>query len=262
MQRRVQSGLLMLLLALDTTTAAGSAALWRDGLVEEQPGDAARTHAARLPGELAALLAKHGATPADVTAYAVAAGPGSFTGLRVGIATIQGLALVHERRVHAVGMLDLLAHEAARAADAGPGTTIVAWMEAYRGEIFGARFRIHAAAPIDGTGLRPRGGATLERLDDPCVAAPEPLAEAWASAGDGGPAIVIGDGVTRTRATLEAAFGRRARLREPGPLAGTLAALAAAAPDAGVRPHAIVPIYVRRPDAELARDRATVKPTA
>ena len=252
----------MLLLALDTTTATGSAALWRDGLVEEQPGDAARTHAERLPGELAALLARHGATVADVTGYAVAAGPGSFTGLRVGIATIQGLALVHERHVHPVGTLDLLAHEAARAADAAAGTTVVAWMEAYRGEIFAARFRIRAASPLEPSGTRRRGGAIVEPLDAPCVAAPEPLADAWARAGDGGATIVIGDGVTRTRATLEAAFGRHASLREPGPLAGTLASLAAAAPDAGVRPHAIVPIYVRRPDAELARDRAAVRPTA
>jgi tRNA threonylcarbamoyladenosine biosynthesis protein TsaB len=262
MQRRVQPGLLMLLLALDTTTAAGSAALWRDGLVEEQAGDAARTHAERLPGELVTLLARHGATVADVSGYAVAAGPGSFTGLRVGIATIQGLALVHDRRVHAIGTLDLLAHEAARAADAEAGTTVVAWMEAYRGEVFAARFRSRAASPLDAPGGRRRGGAIVDRLDDPVVGHPEPLAQAWAAAGDGRPTIVIGDGVTRTRATLEAAFGARARLREPGPLAGTLAAIAASAPDAAVRPHAIVPIYVRRPDAELARDRATVKPTA
>ena len=66
----------MLLLALDTSTPAGSLALWRDGLVEEQPGDAARSHAERLPGDLAALLARHGLSADDVDRYAVAAGPG------------------------------------------------------------------------------------------------------------------------------------------------------------------------------------------
>jgi tRNA threonylcarbamoyladenosine biosynthesis protein TsaB len=258
----------MLLLALDTTTAAGSAALWGDGLIEEQPGDAARTHAERLPGELAALLGRHGFAPRDVTAYAVAAGPGSFTGLRVGIATLQGLALVHARRVHAIGTLDLLAHDAARAADADPGLTIVAWMEAYRGEVFAARFRIVAAAPFAGAGTgdapgpRRRGAAALECLDQPCVGPPATIAEGWARDAAGGPVLVVGDGVARTRAVLEAAFGAGVRLREPGPLAGTLAALAAAAPDDAVRPHAIVPIYVRRTDAELARDRAAVRPTA
>jgi hypothetical protein len=74
--------------------------------------------------------------------------------------------------------------------------------------------------------------------------------------------VVVGDGVPRTRALLEEAFGRSVRLREPGPLAGTLAALAAARPEAATRPHAVMPIYVRRPDAELARDRAAVRPTA
>ena len=137
----------MLLLALDTTTAAGSVALWRDGLIEERAGDPGRSHAERLPGDLMAILGAHGLAPRDVERYAVAAGPGSFTGLRIGIATIQGLALVGDRLVHAVGTLELLAHDAARASDAGAGTTIVAWMEAYRGEVFAARYRVVQAAP-------------------------------------------------------------------------------------------------------------------
>jgi tRNA threonylcarbamoyladenosine biosynthesis protein TsaB len=251
----------MLLLALDTTTAAGSVALWRGGLIEERAGDAARSHAERLPGDLVALLAAHGHTTRDVERYAVASGPGSFTGLRIGIATVQGLALVGERLVHAEGTLDLLAHDAARAADAEAGTTIVAWMEAYRGEVFAARYRVVAAAPVDADGTRRRGAATLEALDAPVVSAPEPLAEAWGH-GASGRVIVIGDGVPRTRALLVAHFGAAAALREPGPLAGTLAALAARQTDSATRPHAVMPIYVRRPDAELARDRAAVRPTA
>jgi tRNA threonylcarbamoyladenosine biosynthesis protein TsaB len=251
----------MVLLALDTTTPAGSVALWRDGLVEEQPGDAARSHAERLPGDLAALLARHGLTTDDVDRYAVAAGPGSFTGLRVGIATVQGLALVGGRPVHAIGTLELLAHEAARGADAEAGVTIVSWMEAYRGEVFAARYRVVQAAPHGPDGARVRGGAQLEALADPIVSPPEPLARTWATDGMGG-VFVIGDGVPRTRDLLAACFGADAALREPGPLAGTLATLAAARPDAATAPHAVIPIYVRRPDAELARDRAAVRPTA
>ena len=254
----------MVLLALDTTTAAGSVALWRDGLIEERAGDPARSHAERLPGDLVALLGAHGLAPRDVERYAVAAGPGSFTGLRIGIATIQGLALVGDRLVHAVGTLELLAHDAARAGDAGAGTTIVAWMEAYRGEVFAARYRIVQAAPhaqADDAGDRVRGAAILDPLDPPTVSAPEPLARAWAADG-AGRVIVTGDGVPRTQAVLRACFGDEAALREPAPLAGTLAALAAAHADAATRPHAVMPIYVRRPDAELARDRAAVRPTA
>ena len=65
----------MLLLALDTTTAAGSVALWRDGLIEERAGDPGRSHAERLPGDLMAILGAHGLAPRDVERYAVAAGP-------------------------------------------------------------------------------------------------------------------------------------------------------------------------------------------
>ena len=254
----------MLLLALDTTTAAGSVALWRGGLIEERAGDSARSHAERLPGDLIAILGAHGLAPRDVERYAVAAGPGSFTGLRIGIATIQGLALVGGRLVNAVGTLELLAHDAARANDAGAGTTIVAWMEAYRGEVFAARYRIVQAAPHaqpGEAGDRVRGAAILDPLDPPTVSAPEPLARAWAAEG-AGRVIVTGDGVPRTEAILRACFGDEAALREPAPLAGTLAALAAAHADAATRPHAVMPIYVRRPDAELARDRAAVRPTA
>jgi tRNA threonylcarbamoyladenosine biosynthesis protein TsaB len=260
----------MVLLALDTSTADGSVALWRDGLVEERAGDSARSHAERLPGELAALLTAHGLTPRDVERYAVAAGPGSFTGLRIGIATVQGLALVNDRLVHAVGTLDLLAHDAARAADADTGTQIVAWMEAYRGEVFAARYRVARAADpeaadrageVAATAARTRGTAILEPMDAPTVSAPAPLAEAW-GAGRASRVIVTGDGVARTAALLTAAFGPAVVLRSPGPLAGTLAALAARQPDAATRPHAVSPIYVRRPDVEIARDRAAIRPTA
>jgi len=256
----------MVLLALDTTTAAGSVALWRDGLIEERAGDPARSHAERLPGEVTALLGAHGLAPRDVERYAVAAGPGSFTGVRIGIATIQGLALVGDRLVHAIGTLELLAHDAARTADAAAGTTIIAWMDAYRGEVFAARYRVVQAAPqatADVSGVRVRGGARLDVLDPPTVSAPEPLARAWAGdTGEAGPVIVTGDGVQRTHALLADCFGPGAALRPPAPLAGTLAALADARGDTATRPHAIVPIYVRRPDVELARDRAAVHPTA
>jgi tRNA threonylcarbamoyladenosine biosynthesis protein TsaB len=264
MQRDFHHGLLMLLLALDTTTAAGSVALWRDGLIEERAGDPGRSHAERLPGDLVAILGAHGLRPRDVERYAVAAGPGSFTGLRIGIATIQGLALVGDRLVHAVGTLELLAHDAARAGDAAAGATIVAWMEAYRGEVFAARYRVVRAAPHGAAGPagdRVRGAAILDVLDPPTVSAPEPLARSWATSG-AGRVIVTGDGVARTQPILGACFGADAVLRGPAPLAGTLAALAATRSDAATRPHAVVPIYVRRPDAELARDRAAVRPTA
>src|SRR5437764_13514239 len=97
----------MKVLALDTTTRAGSAALVEDDrVVAERSGDGARTHALRLPGEILALADEHAWPLSAIDLYAVASGPGSFTGLRIGIATIQGLAIVHRRRVVSVPVLD------------------------------------------------------------------------------------------------------------------------------------------------------------
>ena len=257
----------MVILALDTTTKAGSCALWRDGaLVEQRPGDAARTHAERLPGDLADLLAAHGLTVKDVDLYAVASGPGSFTGLRVGIATIQGLALVHGRKVVAVSALEALALTGAglRGASlaggaAAAGGTVIAggWMEAYRGEVFGALYRVSAGA--------------LEELAPPSVAAPAELAASWARIiqgdldgassnsgnkdGSGGEAVIIGDAVPSTRDALSAAMPPFVQLLDTVPLAATIAQIAHAHPERATLPHAIIPLYVRRPDAELARDR-------
>src|ERR1700709_87575 len=101
----------MRVLALDTTTRAGSAARVADEqIVDERAGDGTRTHALRMPGEIVSLAAAHEWPLSTIDLYAVASGPGSFTGLRVGIAQIQGLALVHGRRVAAIPVLDALAH--------------------------------------------------------------------------------------------------------------------------------------------------------
>src|SRR5215831_17702615 len=119
----------MRVLALDSTTRAGSVALVENGVVVDQrAGDPSRTHGERLPAELAAL----GAPWPTIDVFAVASGPGSFTGLRIGIATMQGLALVTGRRLVAVSGLEALAQLAG--ADAAPGARVAAWIDAQRGE--------------------------------------------------------------------------------------------------------------------------------
>ena len=126
----------MLVLGLDTTTAEGSCALARHGeLLEVRVGDPAVAHAARLPAELLALLAWHGATLGDVDVMAVAIGPGSFTGLRIGIATMQGLALVRGVGIAALSVLDALAFAGAR--HAGRGCRFVGVItDAQRGDVY------------------------------------------------------------------------------------------------------------------------------
>src|SRR5438128_3217885 len=110
----------MKVIALDTTTRTGSAALIADGrVIEERAGDSARTQAERLPGEVMALAASHHVALAEIDMFAVATGPGSFTGLRIGIATVQGLAAVQRRRIVGVSTLDALAHAESQRVSAG-----------------------------------------------------------------------------------------------------------------------------------------------
>ena len=119
----------MRVLALDTTTRSGSVALIDDQRIEsERGGDATRTHAERLPQEILSLLAEHQLSTPDIDLFAVASGPGSFTGLRVGIATVQGLALVHGRRVVGVSALEALAQVAGQ--ELAQGSLVGAWMDA------------------------------------------------------------------------------------------------------------------------------------
>ena len=148
----------MRVLALDTTTRAGSVALVDDDrVVDERSGDGARTHALRLPGELLALADANGWALPTIDLYAVASGPGSFTGLRIGIATIQGLALVHGRRVAAVPALDALA----QAATGGlpEGALVGAWMDAHRGDVFAALYRVDGRGVASATALGDRRAA-------------------------------------------------------------------------------------------------------
>jgi tRNA threonylcarbamoyladenosine biosynthesis protein TsaB len=228
----------MLILALDTTTAAGSVALLRNGLLAAQRGgNPAITHGERLPGDILSMLEELQLRPADIDLYAVAAGPGSFTGLRVGIATVQGLALVHDKRVVAVSTLDALAH-ACRALGLGD-ELIAAWVDAQRGQVFAALYGREGFTPLEpATALPPH--ETLLRW--------RPHVEARSIA-------FVGDGAVRYKAEIEACYGP-ANVIDPGPLAATIAVLAAERARDGdaVPPHGVRAIYVRRPDAELARD--------
>jgi tRNA threonylcarbamoyladenosine biosynthesis protein TsaB len=234
----------MLVLALDTTTRAGSVALLADERVlDERAGDAARTHAERLPAEITSLLEAHHLTLADIDLYAVASGPGSFTGLRIGIATIQGLALVHTRRIAAISALDALGHLAA--AGAAPGTLVGAWMDAHRREVFAALYRVSAAPPFSAKGL--------EELEGPTVGDPAATVARWGLQFTQRPAVFGGDGAVLYAETIARA-APAARIAPSIALTAAIGRLAVAGVPPGIEPGAIRPLYVRRPDAEIARD--------
>ncbi len=232
----------MLVLALDTTTRAGSLALARDDrLLEAWSGDPDLTHASRLPGDILDILRRHGLALADVDLYGVAAGPGSFTGLRIGIATVQGLAFAQGRKVVGVSALEALAWSAGE--PAGSTSLVAAWMDARRGEVFASL----------GTPGEPVS------LAGPEVASPGEVLGRWDGLVGRRPVVWVGDGALAYRALIEqGARGRAwAVLPEVPMLAAAIAAIARRRASAGeaTPPHGVRPLYVRRPDAELARDR-------
>lgn len=233
----------MRVLALDTSTRAGSVAIVEnDHLLIERVGDASRSHAERLPNDLTAALAACALRVADVDVFAVAAGPGSFTGLRIGIATIQGLAFATHRRVVPVSVLLALAEAASRALPAG--AVVGAWLDAHRRDVFSALYQV-TDAPLFAKGR-------LAELTAPAVGDPEQTWQQWRDAGHV-PAVLAGDGAR----LFSSVAGSDTAIVDPGALGGVMARLALARALAGesVDPAGIQPLYVRRPDAEVARER-------
>lgn len=226
----------MVTLALDTTTRVASSALAVDGdvageRVSESPGG----HGEQLPRLLMMVLDEAGVALAEVDLFAVATGPGSFTGLRIGIATMQGLAFSGGKPLAGVSALDALA-----AISSGEGIPVVTWVDAWRGEVYAARYE-HG-----------------QEVESPTVESPQELLGRMTREAT----LFIGDGAATYRDLIRASLGPQARVAEPAApaLAGTIARVAAAAAGRGERmsPHAVHPLYVRRTDAELARDaRAT-----
>ena len=243
----------MLVLALDTSTPAGSVALVRDAeLLGCRTGDPSRTHGERLPGELLALLAEHGLAVEAVDVFAACCGPGSFTGLRVGLATVQGLALVNGRPLMTVPTLEAVARAAWLASeDAARAPLAGAWMNAHRGEVFAA---LYEAPPEAAAGTAAAAGPLVE-LAAPVAAAPEAALRQWRDVlqGDGRQVAVIGDAVESARPLLERELGGSLLLGGDLPPLAPIAARLAVEGRAAGSPHAARPLYVRRPDAELAR---------
>lgn len=231
----------MLVLALDTTTRQGSVALARDGVaLATYSGDGTITHAERLPGDLMRLLDAQALRLADVDLFAVASGPGSFTGLRIGIATMQGLAMAHGKSLVGISALDAIDNTVRSQLStlSSPSSEVAAWMEAGRGQVFSAVYR---------------NGNVVETA---LVNTPAAILGEWTREGRL-PPIFAGDGALAYRDSICSASPSAHVVDPVPPLAPGIARLAEAhAREHGpTPPDAIRPTYVRRPDVELARDR-------
>jgi tRNA threonylcarbamoyladenosine biosynthesis protein TsaB len=221
------------LLALETSAERGGVALFEgDALVGEADVGANERHAASLLVCLDALLARAGCALAAVDRIALAIGPGSFTGLRIGLATALGLAFGTPRKLVPVPTL------AALALQAGARGLVVPLLDARRSEVY--------AGLYDGEGRALR--------DDACCALDDWLAQLPA----GEPLCFLGSGADLHRAKLEAALGGRAHVLPPA--AGALRArsvgqlgLRLAAEGALRAPEEVELRYLRRAEAEAKR---------
>jgi tRNA threonylcarbamoyladenosine biosynthesis protein TsaB len=135
----------MLILAIDTAGSNGSISLLGDGKVLELVPLAGRTYSEQLMPQISALLARHKLDKRAIDAYAAATGPGSFTGLRVGLSTVKALAEITGKPIAAVSLLEALAWAGARgvARLSEPGTVdphfeaqVIAALDAMRGEVY------------------------------------------------------------------------------------------------------------------------------
>lgn len=235
----MESAVAEVVLGIDTATDHAAVAATRRGAVVHEaslpPGPTGRPrHAAALLAEIEAAVEAAGGWP-RVRLLAVGIGPGMFTGLRVGISTARALAQARGLPVAPVSSLAALARGIA-AGDGGAARPRMPLIDARRGELFAA--------------LEAADGSTIF---EPLVATPERLGELLRDA-DTTP-VAAGDGSLRFRHQLEAAGVEVLAETDPAHRLAARHVCALAAEVEPGRPEAVIPVYLRRPDAEVWRER-------
>ena len=238
----------MLLLALDTSTEVTSVALARvEGdsleLLGGQSVDAPRAALSRVLPMAASLLAQAGLSACDLDGVVVGRGPGSFTGVRIGVASAKGLAHGLGVPLWGVGTLDAIAQ-----GFADDDVTLAVVGDAMRGEVYPALFTC--------------GGGRVQRLTPDLVAKPDVAMRRFAQ--HGGRLLLVGNGLKKYAPVFLDGLGDAATLADESrqaPSPGGLILAWVAARDADELgdgdPGAILPVYTRLSDAEEAeRDRA------
>lgn len=153
----------VLILALDTCDARGGAALLRDeAVLQVEPHNTTEDYSAWLLPAVTRVLTSASLTLRDIELYAVAAGPGSFTGVRVGLTTVKAWSEVYGQPIASASRLEALASESV-----GSSHYVAAFIDARRNQIFAALYRRRAAA--------------LERIDEEMVIAPDKFLESSAA---------------------------------------------------------------------------------
>lgn len=225
----------MNILAVDTATRTCSVAVLVDGEVSVELMDVSgETHSRHLMTMVDRAVYESGVDVGGFDGFAVTRGPGSFTGLRIGISAVKGLAAAAGKPVAGISSLKVLAAQAAGTAD-----LIYTVLDARRNEVYGAGFR-HYDGRLDQ--VRPEvvmpPEAAVEGIDENC--------------------LLVGDGVRVYRERLLGVLGPLASVAPPDChviRASTIGylALEAFGRGAGAAPAALVPSYIRQSYADPKR---------
>ena len=233
----------MRLLGFDTATATCSAALWADGaVIAHRRSEAGGRHAEALVPMLREVAAEGGTTLAEVGAFAVTLGPGSFTGIRIGLAAARGFALAGKRPLIGLTTLEVLAAGVPEGEREGP---ILAALDAGRGRLYAQLFD-RSTAP----------------LTEPAALEAGALPALVGAAVSGGSLVVAGTGQEVALGALAPAIEARPAPGPSTPDARVLVRCAAARAEAGGAGAAPVrPLYLReavaRRKAEAGGETAT-----
>jgi tRNA threonylcarbamoyladenosine biosynthesis protein TsaB len=224
----------MRLLAVDTSTlSCGVAVTDGDGLLSECLFTSRQTHSRHLLGMVEETLSRSGLALSDLDGFSVTRGPGSFTGLRIGMSVVKGLAEVTGKPVVGISTLLALARGAVLA-----DKQILAMLDARKGEVYAALY-----AP-DG-----KGGVT--ELLPPEAVRPEVLLSRL-----GGETLCIGTGAVTYASLLGEMLGEQARFAADydtlRPSVVARLALESFQRGEETEAAALVPLYLRKSDAEIA----------
>lgn len=222
----------MRVLGIDSATARASVGLWIDGSVRSEQSTSSRNHAASLLPLIDAVLRAGATDISGVDLIAVSAGPGSFSGLRVGVSVAKGLALAIGVSVVAVSTLEALAATVTHHDGA-----VCAILDAFKGELYFGRFQAEHEQ--------------LTRVGEDVVVTPEHAAQMVPPA-----AVVLGDGVERYAEVFNAHLTDSVTVLpfpEYGPSGGTVAHLGAARFErrCGVPAADLEPLYIRPPEVRV-----------
>jgi tRNA threonylcarbamoyladenosine biosynthesis protein TsaB len=226
----------MYVLGVETATLAGSVAVaGEEGLMGEYTLNVSLTHSERLLPAIDQLLQGLALPFSDIDVLAISLGPGSFTGIRIGVSTIKGLSFASEKPVVSIPTLDALAHHIQ-----GSESLICPMLDARKKEVFAALYR---RSQDDG----------LQKLTADLAIAPDKLLGNLDEE-----VVFLGDGSRVYRSLIEETLGTRATFAPAylsHPRAATVAFLGMEAFKKGnvASIDALTPIYVRPSDAELQR---------